>query len=92
MVEDVEVLINDYFEEKEITQFEDIRPRKIKSFLEGWFIKMMHPTKEDLDTMLNSLEIFFKYSETEDKIAKETCEKVLSFLEDKDAFLSILNT
>ncbi len=92
VLEDVEVLINDYFEEKEITQLEDIRPRKVKSFLEGWFIQTMHPTKEDLETMLNSLEIFFKYSDSEGKIAKETCDKVLGFLEDKDAFLSILNT
>ncbi|MBU3914283.1 hypothetical protein KKA14_02000, partial [bacterium] len=92
VLEDVEVLINDYFEEQEITQLEDIRPRKIKSFLEGWFIQTMHPTKEDLETMLNSLEFFFKFSESEGKIAKETCEKILSFLKDKEAFLSILNT
>jgi len=40
-IEDVEVLFNDYCEEKEITELQDLRARKIRNFLEGWFIRMM---------------------------------------------------
>ncbi len=90
-LEDVEVLFNDYFDEKEITQLEEIRPRRVKNFLEAWFIHNMHPTKEDLETMINSLETFFKFASTKDKIEKDKCEEILKTFEDKEIFLSNLN-
>ena len=90
MQEDVEVLVNDYCEEKEITSLESLRARKIKTFLEGWFIKTMHPTKEDLEKMIESLEIFFKFAGIREMIPREKSKEIISVLEDRETYLSLL--
>lgn len=90
MVEDVEVLVNDYFEEKGITELESIRSRRIKSFLESWFISIMHPTKEDLELMFDSLETFFNFAIQHDKITEEKGKEILAVFENKETFLSNL--
>jgi hypothetical protein len=87
-VEDVEVLVNDFFEEKEITSLDEIRPRKIKTFLEGWFPRVMHPTREDLETMILSLESFFKFCQERGRVSQDSCQEILELLGDKEAFLS----
>ena len=90
VVEDVEVLLNDYFEDKQITQLEDIRPRRIRTFLESWFVRTMHPTREDLESMFVSLELFFKFSESKELLSAETCQEVFTILENKDTYLANL--
>ncbi|MCP4752820.1 MAG: hypothetical protein GY866_18195 [Proteobacteria bacterium] len=89
--EDAEVLFNDYCEEKDISRLEELRPRKIQSFLESWFVRTMHPTQEDLEIMLNSLELFFKFVEKQGKMPEDTCREILSIFENKEALLSNLN-
>ena len=90
MQEDVEVLVNDFFEEKGIEDLENIRARKIKTFLEGWFIQTMHPTKEDLGNMIESLEAFFKFAGETGKLSSEKSKEILDLLGDKEAFLKNL--
>lgn len=90
VLEDTEVLLNDYFEDKDITQLEDIRPRRIRTFLESWFIRTMHPTKEDLESMFVSLELFFKFSESKELLNTETCQEVLTILKNKETYLANL--
>ncbi len=87
-VEDVEVLLNDYCEEKEITQLEELRARKIRNFLDGWFIRMMNPTKEDMETMVNSLGLFFKFVLLKEKMPAEMGEDIQKLFEDKASLLS----
>lgn len=89
-IEDIEVLFNDYFEEKEITQIEDVRLRKIKNFLDGWFIRMMHPTKEDLEFMIDALELFFNFALEKEKISADTCNEIITYLTDRENILSKL--
>jgi len=89
-IEDVEVLFNDYFEEKGITQLEDVRLRKIKNFLDGWFIRMMHPTKEDLEFMIDSLELFFNFALEKEKMPADTCQEIVTYLADKESILTKL--
>ncbi len=91
MVEDVEVLVNDFFEEKEVTSFESVRARKIKNFLEGWFIRTMNPTKEDMEAMLESLETFFKFAGEQELIPSDKCDDIIATLGDKEEYLSKLN-
>ena len=91
VMEDAEVLLNDYFEDKEITQLEDIRPRRIRTFLESWFIRTMHPTREDLESMFDSLDLFFNYAESKELLSSETCQEVLKVLENKDSYLANLD-
>ncbi len=91
IIEDVEVLVNDYCEEKEITSLDALRARKIKTFLEGWFIKTMNPTREDLENMLESMEVFFKFAKTSDLIPEDKSEDILKLLSDREAFLSNLS-
>jgi len=91
VVEDVEVLLNDYFEEKEITQLSDIRPRRVKSFLEGWFIRMMHPTREDLENMFVSLDLFFKFTELKELLGSDICQEIAAILGNKDTILANLD-
>lgn len=89
--EDIEVLLNDYSEDKDIAEFESlIRLRKIKNFIESWFIRMMHPTSEDLGNMVDSLSTFFNYLQEKESQYKEASEEVVAFLSDKDAILSKL--
>jgi hypothetical protein len=89
--EDIEVLLNDYGEDKEISEFETlIKLRKIKNFIESWFIRMMHPTSEDLGNMVDSLLLFFNYLQEKESQYKETSDEVIAFLSDKDAILSKL--
>lgn len=87
-VEDVEVLVNDYCEEKEITQLEDLKPRKVRNFLEGWFVRMMNPTRDDMEIMINSLALFFKFSIQKEKIPSETGEGIQKLFEDKSSLLA----
>ncbi len=87
-IEDVEVLFNDYCEEKEITELQDLRARKIKNFLEGWFIRMMNPTKEDMETMINSLDLFFQFALQKEKMPAEMHEDIRKLFEDKASLLS----
>ncbi len=87
-VEDVEVLVNDYCEEKEISLLEDLKARKIRNFLEGWFIRMMNPTREDMDTMISSLDLFFQFAVKKEKIPAETGEGVQKLFEDRSSLLS----
>ena len=87
-VEDVEVLFNDYCEEKEITELQDLRARKIRNFLEGWFIRMMNPTKEDMETMINSLDLFFQFALQKGKMPAEMHEDIKKLFEDKASLLS----
>lgn len=88
--EDVEVLIFDYFEEKEIEGLEALKARKIKSFLESWFITTMHPTREDMETMLESLEVFFKFATVKGKLPEATGNEILQLFADKETLLSNL--
>jgi hypothetical protein len=87
-IEDVEVLMNDYCEEKEITDIDDLKARKIRNFLEGWFVRMMNPTKEDMETMINSLDYFFQFAASKEKLPLETTEGVKKLFEDRSALLS----
>jgi len=87
-IEDVEVLFNDYCEEKEITQLQDLRARKIRNFLEGWFIRMMNPTKEDMETMINSLDLFFQFALQTEKMPAEMNDDIRKLFEDKASLLS----
>jgi|GEM_PF-1442877 len=89
-IEDVEVLFNDYCEEKEITQLQELRARKIRNFLEGWFIRMMNPTKEDMETMINSLDLFFQFALEKEKMPAEMNEDIQKLFEDKSSLLSAL--
>ncbi len=91
MQEDVEVFVNDYFEDKGITELDSLRSRKVKTFLESWFISTMHPTKEDLETMIDSLDSFFNFTIQKDKISPEKGKEILDLLQDKEMFLSNLN-
>jgi hypothetical protein len=91
IIEDVEVLVNDYCEEKEITSLDSLRARKIKTFLEGWFVKTMNPTKEDLENMLESLDVFFKFAEAKELLPQEKSVEIIQLLDDKESFLSNLN-
>lgn len=90
VIEDVEVLLNDYFEEKQVTELSDIRSRRVKSFLESWFIRNMHPTREDLENMFVSLGLFFKFAKTRELIDPEVCQEIELILENKDPILSSL--
>lgn len=87
-VEDVEVLVNDYCEEKEIVQLEDLKARKIRNFLEGWFVRMMNPTREDMEVMINSLDLFFQFAVKKEKIPVETGEGVQKLFEDRSSLLA----
>ncbi|NQU66090.1 MAG: hypothetical protein HQ517_17665 [SAR324 cluster bacterium] len=87
-VEDVEVLLNDYCEEKEITRLEDLKARKIRNFLEGWFIRMMNPIKEDMETMINSLDLFFQFALQKEKIMADMGEDIQKLFEDRASLLS----
>ncbi len=91
MQEDVEVFVNDYFEDKGITELDSLRSRKVKTFLESWFITNMHPTKEDLETMIDSLDSFFNFTVQKEKISPEKGKEILELLQDKETFLSNLN-
>lgn len=91
MQEDVEVFVNDYFEDKGITELDSLRSRKVKTFLESWFINTMHPTKEDLETMIDSLDSFFNFTVQKEKISPEKGKEILELLQDKEMFLSNLN-
>jgi hypothetical protein len=91
MQEDVEVFVNDYFEDKGITELETLRSRKVKTFLESWFINTMHPTKDDLETMIDSLNSFFNFTVQKDKISPEKGKEILELLQDKEVFLANLN-
>ncbi|MBU2648176.1 hypothetical protein KKI24_25950 [bacterium] len=87
-LEDVEVLVNDYCEEKEITQLQDLKARKLRNFLEGWFIRLMNPTKEDMETMIHSLDIFFQFARQKEKIPAEIGEDIQNLFQDKDSLLT----
>lgn len=92
-LEDVEVLLNDYCEDKEITEMDVlVKPRKVKNFIESWFIRMMHPTPDDLGNMADSLLLFFKYLPVQNGQYKDVCDEINTFLLDKDAILSKLTT
>ncbi len=88
--EDVEALINDYFEEKEITSLEGFNARKIRNFIESWFIRNMHPTPEDLENMIDSLKKLSHFLETKEMVPKDDCQKILAYLENKDAIMEHL--
>jgi hypothetical protein len=90
--EDLEVLLIDYFEEKEIEDLESVRARKIKTFLESWFITTMHPTREDLEHMIESLEYFFRFATLKGRLSEETGNEILQLFADKETLLSNLNT
>ena len=85
--EDVEVLFDDYFGEKEITTFEGFRVRKIKNFVEGWFIRNMHPTAEDISSLLDALVKVSEFLENKGEISSEDSQKVLAYLENRDEIL-----
>lgn len=87
-VEDVEVLVNDYCEEKEITGLEELKARKVRNFLEGWFLRMMNPTREDMETMIDSLAQFFRFAVQTERISPETGDGISKLLEDRDALLA----
>lgn len=88
--EDIEALLNDYCEEKEISDVESLTQRKIKSFVEGWFIRNMNPTKEDVEGMLNSLSGFYTFAKDTGIVSSEIAEKVVVYLAKKDDILAKL--
>ena len=90
--EDIEVLLNDFCEEKAIVHLEELKPRKIKNFLEGWFIRNMHPTKEDLEIMIDSIKTLVEFLKTEGKLSPEFCEEISVHLQDRDAILAHIST
>ncbi|MCP4294120.1 MAG: hypothetical protein GY786_00760 [Proteobacteria bacterium] len=88
--EDVEALINDYFEEKEISSLEGFNARKLRNFIESWFIRNMHPTPEDLENMIGSLKKLTQFLETKELVPKDECQKVLTYLDDKNTIMDHL--
>jgi len=87
-VEDVEALLNDYCEEREITELANLRPRKIRSFLEGWFPRTLNPTQEDMETMIKSITLFYQFVKTKEKIAEPDSQEILDYLKNRDLILS----
>ncbi len=61
ILEDSEVLLVDYTEEKEITELSDLTASKVKMFVTGWFTRTMNPTPEDLSSMHLSMKSLFAY-------------------------------
>lgn len=90
ILEDVEALFNDYFEEKEITSLEGFKSRKIKSFVEGWFIRNMNPTPEDVENMIDSLIRISSFLEMKEMVPAEESQKIVTYLEDKESILANL--
>jgi len=90
-VEDVEVLVNDYCEEKEISELTELQARKIRNFLEGWFVRVMNPTRDDMEAMIHSLELFYRFTAKTGKLPAETCDDVLNLLQDREALLAGFN-
>lgn len=91
VLEDAEALLNDYGEEKGITSLDDFRARKVRNFLESWFIRMMNPTQEDMENMIESLKLLFTFFREKELLSSEKTEDILSLLEDGDAFVANLN-
>ena len=90
--EDIEVLLIDFCAEREIDSLAGLKPRRIKSFLEGWFIRNMHPTEEDLETMIDSVAMFTKFLRAEEKLPPEACDEISAHLQDRDAILAHMET
>ena len=88
--EDLEALLNDYCEEKEITDVENLTQRKVKNFVEGWFIRNMNPTKEDVEGMLLSLSGFYTFAKDTGVVPSETAETIAVYLANKDDILAKL--
>lgn len=88
--EDIEALLNDYCEEKEITDVADLTQRKIKNFVEGWFIRNMNPTKEDVEGMLDSLSSFYTFAKDTAIVSSDIADKIAVYLIKKDDILAKL--
>lgn len=90
--EDIEALLNDFCEEKEITDLESITSRKIKSFVETWFIRNMNPTKEDVEGMLVSLSGFYTFAKDTGVVSSDLADKIAVYLAKKDTILAKLES
>ncbi len=91
-VEDVEVLLTDYCEEKTITVLDDLTPKRVKSFLGAWFIRKMHPTEDDLATMIQSMRTFNQFLKTREKLPLAACEAMDVHLQSEDAIMANLTS
>lgn len=77
--EDVEVFVEDF-----ITQpVEAWNALLVDEFLGSWFIENLNPVADDLVSMKNSLEHFFQFLATQEKIPPPEMEKILSALQNK---------
>ncbi|MDH5559874.1 MAG: hypothetical protein OEY59_03375 [Deltaproteobacteria bacterium] len=85
--EDVQVLLDDYFEEKSIGKLEDLRPRRLSNFLENWFVQTMHPTRDDLAQMYDSLKIFIDFTHKAQKIEEDKISEFREILAKKESAL-----
>lgn len=90
-VEDAEALLVDYAEDKEIESLADLGARKVKQFIENWFIRNMNPTPDDVNSMVDSLNHFYDYAAFAGKLDGETVAAVKERLADKNAILEKLN-
>jgi hypothetical protein len=90
IVEDAEAFLNDYLEEKEVTSLDQIEGSIIHSFLATWFIQTMNATKEDMESMLVSLQSCFDFAKSSNQITEEKYQDVLRVLEKKETYLNLL--
>jgi hypothetical protein len=91
-IEDVEVLLIDYCDEKAIRQLSELDGRKIKRFLEGWFVRNMNPTREDMETMLIALDQFYDFATSAHLLPEEISREIKYLLSNRDPFLAVLET
>lgn len=82
MREDVEVFVEEY-----ITQpVEEWKAPLVDTFLGSWFVENLNPVVEDLISMQNSLEHFFQFLKTQQKIPPDELQTILSLLQNKETY------
>lgn len=87
--EDLEVFLDDYLSEKKVIDLNNLNTHLVESFLKNWFVSKMHPTKQDIEQMIFSLQTFISFCSQKDWITKETVTKLQSLLENKNTFIPI---
>ncbi|MDX2470339.1 MAG: hypothetical protein QNL04_07165 [SAR324 cluster bacterium] len=79
IVEDAEVLLVDFAEEKEITELSEISASKVQRFVTGWFTRTMNPTPEDLSSMHLSMKSLFAYLAESGKVDGKEAQTIASW-------------
>ncbi|MBF0288795.1 MAG: hypothetical protein HQM14_13345 [SAR324 cluster bacterium] len=82
IVEDVEVFVEDFA----TSPVEEWNAKMLDNFLGNWFIRNLNPVVDDLVSMQNSLEQFFKFLEGKGKIPSDEIQKINHLLEDKETY------